>query len=507
MKWSLVPVLALALGVGGAWAGAPRAASEGPVVATAAGPVIGMTLEDGSVAFRGIPYAKPPVGELRWRPPVETDAWSAPRPAVAEPPACPQSVYGGWNRHASEHSSEDCLYLSVRTPNLHPARRLPVMVWFHGGGNRAGNGTEVILDNSGSGAIRPADLVGKGVVLVGFNYRLAALGFLSHPALTRESPDHASGNYALMDQQSALAWVKRNIARFGGDPGNVTVFGLSAGAKDINLLLLSPRSKGLFAKAIAESGPPGGGLAERTLAENEAVGRIIAAKAGAAPDADAADLRRLPVSALVEADHDIDAPGLNDADHIWASTADGVVLPERLEELLRRAASPVPLIIGTNENEYVTGDVKADPQAVIARRFGKDVAKARAAYGALPADKLPITLATDLYFRCPSLTVAKARAGAGRPVWVYNWNHPSADGATVRHTSESAYVFDASLPGSPPIQAYWLNFARTGDPNGAGLPRWPRYDTKARAHIEFGVEGTKARSNLHGAACDLVTAF
>jgi para-nitrobenzyl esterase len=285
------------------------------------------------------------------------------------------------------------------------------------------------------------------------------------------------------------------------------VFGLSAGAKDINLLLLSPRSRGLFAKAIAESGPPGGGLAERTLAENEAVGRIIAAKAGAAPDADAAALRRLPVTAVVEADHDIDAPGLNDADHIWASTADGLVLPGRLEELVRGAASPVPLIIGTNENEYVTGDVKADPQAVIARRFGEDAARAHLAYDTLPADKLPITLSTDLYFRCPSLTVAKARARAGRRVWVYDWNHPGADGSTVRHTSESAYVFDSSLPGSPPIQAYWLNFARSGDPNGAGLPRWPRYDLARRAHIEFGVDGTGARSNLHGSACDLVTAF
>ncbi len=201
-------------------------------------------MPDGRALFRGIPFAAPPIGRLRWHAPVPPARWQGIRDASRSAPACLQIDYG-WNHTAAANQSEDCLYLDVGTPSVAPSAPLPVMVWIHGGGNRGG---------SGAGTVE-SRIVQRGIVLVSIQYRLSALGFLSHPALGTHS-----GNYALMDQQAALRWVRENIAKFGGDPDNVTLFGESAGAQDVGLQMLLPGARSLFAKAIEESGTPGFGL-------------------------------------------------------------------------------------------------------------------------------------------------------------------------------------------------------------------------------------------------------
>ena len=219
---------------------------DDPIVSTAAGQVRGIRLTDGGANFLGIPYAQPPVGALRWHEPIPPKPWSGVRDAMEFGAPCAQSVYGDWNRRNAEASQEDCLYLNVLTPEWPAKAPLPVMFWIHGGSNTAGTASAALY--------KDGTLQKHGVVLVTVNYRLGVLGFLAHPELTAESAHHVSGNYALLDQIAALQWVHDNISKFGGDPNNVTVFGQSAGALDTGLLMTSPLAKGLFHRAIAESG-------------------------------------------------------------------------------------------------------------------------------------------------------------------------------------------------------------------------------------------------------------
>jgi para-nitrobenzyl esterase len=224
-----------------AMAAAPASTTERMVTG---GIVSGETLPDGGTVFRGIPYAQPPLGELRWKPPAPVIPWQGVRDATKAGPPCIQRSYE-WNAADAFDGKEDCLYLDVQSPKHKPTDRLPVMFWIHGGANRAGSGI----------GYTDSPITRRGVVLVTFQYRLGIFGFASLPALTAESPEHASGNYSIMDQIAALKWVKANIANFGGDPGNVTIFGQSAGAQDVGLLMLSPLARGLFHKVIAEAEP------------------------------------------------------------------------------------------------------------------------------------------------------------------------------------------------------------------------------------------------------------
>lgn len=294
------------------------------VVSVDGGQIRGEPLAD-RIAFRGVPFAAPPVGALRWKPPVRVKPWTGVRDATRSAPACAQ-LSDGWNQANAGYSAEDCLYLEVATPSLTPARPLPVLVWVHGGGNKAGGGVGTIA----------SPMVRRGVVLVSIQYRLGALGFMAHPALTAESPFRASGNYGLMDQQAALAWVKRNIARFGGDPAQVTLGGQSAGAMDVGLLQVSPLAKGLFRRAIEESGTAGFGFPARDLRASEAIGERLATLAGQ-PHATAAALRALPVAALLEAARGITLPGLPEAGSPWVQvTIDGHVITEPPAKTLAR---------------------------------------------------------------------------------------------------------------------------------------------------------------------------
>ena len=459
----------------------------GPVVATSAGPIVGTQETDGSVAFRGVPYAQPPIGSLRWMPP-QPIRWTDPRPATTPGRACPQSDYGSWNRHDAQTGVEDCLTLELRTPSLHPDHPLPVMVWIHGGGNRGG---------SGVGAIA-SDLVSHDIVLVDFNYRLGALGFLSHSALSAEAPTHGSGNYGLMDQQAALRWVQANIARFGGDPTQVTIFGESAGAQDVGLQLLIPSSRGLFARAIAESGTPAFGVPSRSLGQAETLGERLVRLAGAPPGADAAALRRLSVAALLKAADTVHEPSLGDDSFLWLQiTADGALLPTSPERLLATNRNPAPLVIGTNAQEFTTADIRGDARGVIRQRFGRDTPMVLAHYGITPTGPVPdaqtLRLATDLVFRCPAEVVARDRGANGQATWVYRFDHQGADGRPVVHGSEIESVLRKGTGGAAAMQDHWLAFARTGAPEAPGLLAWPRFRADKRAVMLFGQAAAAVR--------------
>jgi para-nitrobenzyl esterase len=271
VRRKLVPALCLlALAVSTGWTQKSELAS--PAVTVTGGKVLGKFWEDGRGAtFRGIPYAQPPVGELRWHEPMPVRPWSGVRQAFEFAPACAQ-MNAGWNADAAQNGKEDCLYLNVDTPDLTTKQLKPVMMWIHGGANTGGNADELSSGRS---------LCKRGVVVVSIQYRLGLLGFMAHPELTKESPHHSSGNYALLDQLAALRWVSENIAVFGGDPKKVTIFGQSAGAFDIALLMASPLSKGLFVGVIEQSGPALSFRPTLTLAEAEREGGQVAEKLGA----------------------------------------------------------------------------------------------------------------------------------------------------------------------------------------------------------------------------------
>ena len=482
------------------------AAAPGPVVRTDDGPVRGAALQGGGAVFRGIRFAKPPIGPLRWRAPERPAPWTKPVDAVAEHAACAQLVYGDWNRTAAQTSAEDCLFLDVRTPKLvgvgTGAKPLPVMVWIHGGANRAG---------AGGGTVE-SKITDAGIVLVSVQYRLGALGFLSHSSLSREQGGH-SGNYALMDQQAALGWVQRNIARFGGDPRRVTIAGESAGAQDVALHRLAPASRTLFAQAIQESGTAGFGVAPRSLAQNERVGALIATTAGLPATATAAQLRALPVAAILTAQDAVDVPDLDDDSFIWLQAIiDGRVLTDTPAHLLATGqVSRAPLIAGINARELTLHGGLPAAAATVRREFGSYGARAAELYGLQPggtpvADPrlgdVTIQLANDLTFRCPTVALAKALTRVGVPVWHYQFDY-APPGGTVSHASELGYVFNAVKSGEPPLQAYWANFVKTGTPNGAGLPHWPAYSPSTRGYLAFDQAGPMARSDLRGPICNL----
>lgn len=488
------------------------ARASGPRVAVPGGVIEGVTADDGSALFRGVPFAAPPLGPLRWRPPQPVAPWTGARPAVEPAPSCPQTSYGEWNARDAARGSEDCLYLDVRTPRLDPAARAPVFVWIHGGGNRAGSMGDTVLSS----------LARRGLVVVAVQYRLAALGFLSHPALSAESPRQASGDYGLMDQVAALRWVHDTIARFGGDPANVTLAGESAGAQDVGLLLLAPAARGLFAKAIEESGTPDFGLPGRPLAQAEQLGEVVAQRAGAPAHATAAELRALPLEALLKAPEAPRLPGVADPSFVWLrTTVDGAVLPQAPEALLASARqTQVPLIIGNNARELNLYD--ASPAAGIARIYGPQASAASRLYGldgGAPVDPDPrlgdvaTQLADDATFRCPSVRVAASYARAGAPVWAFQYDVSPQKGP-VNHAGETSSVF-ANWPVSPPqapttysLQDYWVAFARTGRPAAPGLPAWPQQRADgASDYLAFTDAGPVARRGLRTPFCRLSQSF
>jgi len=334
------------------------AAASPPRVAITGGAVEGIA-EDTALIFQGIPFAAPPTGANRWRPPQPVIAWTGVRDATHEAPACIQNDYG-WNTQNYTYASENCLTLDVRTTLLTGKR--PVMVWIHGGSNYAG----------GAGGTVQSPITEKGVVLVAIQYRLGILGFLSHRALAKERGG-ASGNYGLMDQIAALKWVQANIAKFGGDPRNVTIFGESAGSQDVSLLLASPETKGLFAKAIMESGTPGFGLPFRSLGDAFRLGDQLDALLHSGGDIE--KLRHDSVAALLAADLKLHDPGVQTHSFLWLhATIDGKVLPRNPRALYAEAPKR-PVIIGTNRAEFGVDGGITHLDAAVDAAFGGNAEK------------------------------------------------------------------------------------------------------------------------------------
>ncbi|HEY3887011.1 MAG TPA: carboxylesterase family protein [Caulobacteraceae bacterium] len=434
-------------------------------------------------AFKGIPFAAPPIGPLRWKPPQPAAPWPGNRDASAYGPACPQAVDPGGRPNGGGYAgptSEDCLSLNVFAP-VH-ARRAPVMVWIFGGGNTAGANS--IAPNDGTAFAR------DGVILVSVNYRLGALGFFAHPALTRAAGAiEPLGSYGTMDQIAALKWVRRNIRAFGGDPDNVTIFGESAGGWDTLTLMSTPAARGLFAKATVQSG--GGWSAPVTLRAAEADGVSLAKTLGLPADATADQLRALPVQALVGA-HGRFSP-----------IVDGRLLTENATQAFARGdQARVPLIIGSNSWE-----ASLLPPSGYAAYLAAASAETKAAYAAeIGGDdaKLAQAMFTDGAMGAPARWIA-AKQSAKSPVWLYYFSYvrvvrrgkiPGAN-----HTSENPYVFDSQM-GIPnyageivaddralaaTMHSCWVAFAKTGAPTCTGAPVWPAYTPASDRLMEFGL--------------------
>jgi len=491
-----------------AFLGAASAAVAAPEVAVTGGTVRGVDMPDGSGLFLGIPYAAPPVGELRWKPAQPIVPWQGVHDGTAPPSPCLQHDEG-WNKADAAISKEDCLYLSIRSPHHTTKEHLPVIFWIHGGSNRAG---------SGYGYTRDTSFTQHGVVLVAIEYRLGVFGFLGSPELTAESPEHASGNYALTDMIAALEWVRANITKFGGDPANVTIAGQSAGSADVVMLTMSPLARGLFKKAITESGTPG---PPRTAAENDKIGsdllqlmRLPAGSTGLQA------LRAVSATTVLATGEQLQPPSGIDASLLWQQQiVDGWVEPLPAHEVYAaHKQAPVAMIIGNNTREFSLGAPPDQARALLRQRYGARADELLRLYGldeSAPVKDDPVLgdagtqFITDLIFRCPANLLATEMLQAGDKVWRYQFGFPRA-GTTgpVEHSAELDYVFKAAPAGAtfsawPPVQQYWANFARTGNPNGPGLPDWPEMG-KAANYIAFLPTGMVVGRNLRSEACRIL---
>jgi para-nitrobenzyl esterase len=347
-------------------------------------------------------------------------------------------------------------------------------------------------------------LVREGIVMVGVRYRLGIFGFLSHPALSRESGG-SSGNYALMDQIAALRWIRANIARFGGDPDNVTIAGESAGSQDVSLLLAAPAARGLFRNAIMESGTPAFGTSFRSLEEAERTGEEADDLLGAGGDL--GKLRRMSVPALLAVDLKLHEAALRDDAELWVrTTVDGAVLPKSPRDLLAEAPARA-VILGTNRVEEDIPGGRTHRDALLAGGFGAREAEARAFYRGVKDDPRLGTadqqIATDLIFRCPAVALAALLAAKRAPVWRYEFDLAPGGGQT-RHAGELSYVYwDGKSAAGQSVRPYWVNFIKTGDPNGAGLAAWPRFTAEAREHMAFEEQSFHAAGPLRPQPCNL----
>jgi para-nitrobenzyl esterase len=481
-----------------------------PVVGVTGGRIRGRLSSDGGAAFKGIPFALPPVGDLRWREPRQVEHWTDIREASEFRPACTQ-LSEGWNADLVPTSAEDCLYLNVATPEWPPKAPRPVMVWIHGGSNMAGAGE--------APAFEQRALVRHGIVWVTVNYRLGALGFLAHPELVAESIHHSSGNYGLLDQIAALRWVRENIASFGGDPSNVTVAGESAGAWDTSILMTSPLAKGLFHRAIQESGAAAGFKGCLPPARAQEIGQKMAAQLKA-PDTGAIPfLRTVPAVEIMKAGL---AAAAGDRTGLGVSV-DGWVLPESPAKVFAEGrAAHIPLITGTNQRELIASQPPDKLRQEIREAYGSFADRAFALYGlAGEGNGKPDPVygatgtqwATDLVFRCPSLTQAVWHARNGNPTYVYEFEHPAPGHEASIHAGELVFLFstwESAVPPTPAdqkiaeqMQSYWANFTRTGSPNGEGLPAWLEFTNKSQDYLAFTDAGAAAKSELRRPFCEL----
>lgn len=484
-------------------------------VRIASGLVSGAVSADGLVhAFKGIPYAKPPLGARRWRAPEPPEPWDGVRraenfgPSSLQPSRLPNSVaYFG-----REAQSEDCLYLNVWTAARSGEERRPVMMWIHGGAFYLGSGSLPIFQGEA--------LARKGAVVVTVNYRLGRLGFLAHPQLTKESQRHASGNYGWLDLIAALRWVQVNIGAFGGDPDNVTIFGQSAGSTTINAFMTSPQTRGLFHRAIGQSGgalgPPGrpGGSSMLMLDAAEKAGWEFCRALGTSSidelrsrPAEDIQLVRPEAGWTIQQVLDPSKPGPIERETAWA-IIDGDILPEPPHGVfIRGAQHDVPLLTGANSSEGAMFAAASSLAAFTEQALTEFGGRAESFLAQYPArDDAEAAAASraargDQTFVAQNWLWARLHARSGRRVFHYRFERPSPapefTSLGAFHGAEIPYVFgtlDAREWPWPPsdrdladtISSYWLNFSATGDPNAEGLPQWPRFDESQPATMIFG---------------------
>jgi para-nitrobenzyl esterase len=489
------------------WMAAPVFAHNNPVAATSAGDLRGASIGDLNV-FKGIPYAQPPVGMSRWKPPVSMPRWKGVRDAQQFGAACIQPKPRAESIYADEPPtiSEDCLFLSVWAPR--DARKLPVFVWIHGGALTSGASSLSMYDGS--------KMAGRGLVVVSINYRLGILGYLAHPQLSAESPDGISGNYGLLDQIEALRWVKQNIAAFGGDPANVTIAGESAGALSVMHLMTSPAARGLFAKAIAQSGYMIS-LSElkRPSFGQEAAEDIGARLAKAIGAPDLAALRSMDAGKMCEA--------AARTGYFPMNNVDGRILPRQIVEAFERGEqAKVPILAGFNAGEIrslrmlapaVPKDA-ATYESAIRSRYGDLADRFLKLYPSANLEASILAITRDALYGWTAEKLVQSQTALGQPGFLYLFDHgyPAADAAGLHafHAAELPYVFGTSestsprwpkIPATPAEQSltqamldYWTTFARSALPRASNQPDWPAYGS-TRAYMHF-AERPLARMHL-----------
>lgn len=517
------------------------AAPDAPVptftVKTANGDVIGK-LDAKTRSFLGIPYAAPPTGANRWRPPQPALPWTTPRDATTPAKVCPQIRVGSTT--IDTRSDEDCLTLNIWTPDPPSSTPLPVLVWIHGGAFIFGSGAEAFYDGS--------TLATSGkLVVVTINYRLGALGFLAHPALTAEEAAHpTSGNYGFEDQQAALRWIKDNITTFGGDSGKVTLFGESAGGYSVCSHLVAPGSKGLFHGAISESGYCSGYLGttrDAAYANGEALARVL----GCTDASKVLECLRaktpdeflhafdntgpdLPGGLFFQGSGAIGDGGAVKGSQRWNPVTDGEVITARVADV-GPSFNEVSLVLGTNADEGtmftspalfkgIPLQTESEYLDALPRTFGAtNTPNIVAQY---PASAFPSandalnTVVNDSFFACPARRLARNAAAAGVNVYLYAFHHapekPLVPGLGSFHAAEFSYVFgfdsplattqDTEKPLGDLMRGYWTRFANTGDPNGGGAANWPKYDATADQNYGFDVPTSAVETGYKKAKCD-----
>lgn len=479
------------------------AAFAAPEVSTRSGRLRGVT-EQGVEAFKGLPFAASPVGELRWRPPHRMAAWQGVRDAARFGHDCMRPA-----ADSGFDPSEDCLYLNVWRPPGNTRRKLPVLVWIHGGAFVSGS--NVPAEASGAAFAR------DGLIFVAPNYRLGRFGFFAHPALSSEHPGEAKGNYGYLDQIAALQWVKRNIAAFGGDPDNVTLMGASAGGESVLELMGSPMARGLFRRIIAQSGGGRTQLLGAQYLNVDTVEHLSAEKIGLAfaqsvgiEGSDAAALAQLRALPAEKVAGNLTAVGmlfLGERKRFPGPMVDGRIVIAQPGEALKTAPA-LPIIVGADEADL--GLNRAPDKTAAFAAFGPLADQARQAYdpdGTATLDAINGMIGRDRTMIEPARLAARIIAANGKPSYLFRFSYVAeskrekpAKGAA--HSSEVVYAFD-TLPAlfgdkvtatdaavAATMHGYWVNFARTGNPNGTGLPEWPSVTGKTDTLLDFQADGS-----------------